>query len=64
MAENIPFIPKRKMLAALGDPGIADVINHVTQITTAPGTTPSGETVGYWHVTKEMKIPVGTDMYR
>ena len=66
MAETIVLIPKRKVAGFVGAGGdaLANMVEHVATTLSAPGTPPTGETVAYWHVTTEMKIPVGTNKYR
>ncbi len=66
MASTIVLVPKRKVAGYIGAGGdaLANMVNHVATTITVPGASPTGETVAYWHVTEEMKIPVGTDKYR
>jgi len=66
MAEAIVFVPKRKVAGFIGAgaDALANMVEHVADSLSAPGTSPTGETVAYWHVTKEMKIPMGTDKFR
>ncbi|KKL63193.1 hypothetical protein LCGC14_2177560, partial [marine sediment metagenome] len=47
-----------------GGDALANMVEHVAVSLSAPGTSPTGETVAYWHVTTEMKIPIGTDKFR
>ncbi|KKM24598.1 hypothetical protein LCGC14_1603480 [marine sediment metagenome] len=64
MASTIVLVPKRKVAGFIGagSDALANMINHVGS--TIPGSPPAGETVAYWHVTEELRIPVGTDKHR
>ncbi len=66
MAELIILVPKRKVSGYIGagSDALANTVNHIAQSVSIPGSPVGGDTVAYWHVTKEMKIPVGTDKYR
>ena len=65
--ETITLVPKRKLSGFLGSPSsddIANIVNHIATSVSIPGSPVGGETVGYLHVTEEMRIPVGTDKFR
>ena len=66
MAELIILVPKRKVAGYIGagSDALANMVNHVAQSVSIPGSPIGGETVGYLHVTEEMRIPVGTDKHR
>ncbi len=66
MAELIILIPKRKVagFVGAGSDALANMVNHVATSLSIPGSPIGGETVGYLHVTEEMRIPVGTDKHR
>ena len=66
MAELIILVPKRKVAGYIGagSDALANMVNHVAQSVSIPGSPIGGETVAYWHVTTEMKIPIGTDKFR
>ena len=66
MAELIILVPKRKVSGYIGSGGdaLANTVNHIASSLTIPGSPIGGETVGYLHVTEEMRIPVGTDKHR
>ncbi len=66
MAETIVLVPKRKVAGYVGAgaDALANMVNHVAQSVSIPGSPIGGETVGYLHVTEEMKIPVGTNKFR
>ncbi len=66
MAELIILVPKRKVsgYAGAGSDALANMINHVATSVSIPGSPVGGETVGYLHVSEEIKIPVGTDKFR
>ena len=66
MAELIILVPKRKGSGYIGagSDALANTVNHIAQSVSIPGSPIGGETVGYLHVTEEMRIPVGTDKFR
>ncbi len=66
MAELIILVPKRKVSGYIGagSDALANTVNHIAQSVSIPGSPIGGETVGYLHVTEEMRIPVGTDKHR
>jgi len=66
MAETIILVPKRKVSGYIGagSDALANTVNHIASSLTIPGSPIGGETVGYLHVTEEMRIPVGTDKHR
>ena len=66
MAETIVLVPKRKVSGYIGagSDALANMVNHVATSVSIPGSPVGGETVGYLHVTEEMRIPVGTDKFR
>ncbi|KKM08182.1 hypothetical protein LCGC14_1726460, partial [marine sediment metagenome] len=63
MAETIVLVPKRKVTGFVGSADVAAVAKHIADSVTIPGASPYGETVAYWRVTKELRIPFGTDKF-
>ena len=66
MASTIILVPKRKVAGYVGagSDALANMVNHVATSVSIPGSPVGGETVAYWHVTEEMKIPIGTNKFR
>ncbi len=66
MAEVLVFVPKRKVSGYIGSgaDALANMVNHVATSVSIPGSPVGGETVAYFHVTEEIRIPIGTDKFR